>query len=79
MPSLFDELNAKIARNPGLTKRNVARFDMTLLLFNHRDDVNALWKAADTINAARDEAALRELAASVERLRPIFGERPEAR
>ena len=75
MPSLFDDLNARIARNPGLTKKSVARFDMTLLLFNHRDDLCALWQAADRLGAAHDEATARELAAAVDRLRPIFGER----
>lgn len=78
MPSLFDELNDKVKREPRLTKRNMPKADLGMLLFNARDDVRALWHAAeaelaDAARAGRAPDAL--LAAAVEKLRPIFGER----
>ncbi len=78
MISLYDELSEKLKKDPRLTKRGGARFDLSLLLFNARDSLRELWKAAD-IEVAR---ARREghkpsnlLAAAVEELRPIFGDR----
>lgn len=79
MQSLFDELDDKVKREPHLTKRNMPRVDMSLLLFNARDQLRALWRAA---NLERERAP-REgrapdaaLAGAVDELRPIFGERP---
>jgi hypothetical protein len=71
--SLFDELSAKLAKDPRLTKRGGPRVDLGLLLFNARDDVRALWTAAEA--TARAGAASPELETAVERLRPIFGAR----
>lgn len=41
----------------------------SLLLFNAREDVRALWEAAQSVQGNA------ELSAAVERLRPIFGQR----
>ncbi len=75
MRSLFDELTAKLAEDPRLTKRGGPRVDLSVMLFNARDSVRALWLAAERYGRTRDEAALGELARAVEQLRPIFGER----
>jgi hypothetical protein len=78
MRSLFDELDEKVRREPSLRKQNMPRVDMSLLLFNARDDVRALWMAAhDAVDAARAEgrAPPDALVAAVDKLRPIFGER----
>lgn len=71
--SLFDELSDKLAKDPRLTKRGGPRVDLSLLLFNARDDVRALWGAADA--AVRAGGAPAALGAAVERLRPVFGAR----
>jgi len=76
MPSLFDELNEKVKRTPGLTKRNMPRADLGLLLYNARDDLRSLWLAAESERARAGSAASTELIAALERLRPIFGARP---
>ncbi len=76
MTSLFDELSEKLARDPSLTKRSTPRVDVSLLLFNARDDVRQLWLAAEKGVQAPDARALENLRAAVEKLRPIFGERP---
>jgi hypothetical protein len=47
MSSLYDELAEKLRKDPRLTKRGGARFDLSLLLFNARDALRALWDAAD--------------------------------
>lgn len=73
MASLFDAVDAKIG--PGVTKRETARFDMTLLLFNARSAIRDLWVAADGEVTARGAEAPSGLAEAVEALRPIFGER----
>jgi hypothetical protein len=78
MSSLYDELSEKVARNAAVSKRGVSTFDLTLLMFNARDDVRDLWVAAEAeLAAARaEEREPREdLATAVEKLRPIFGER----
>lgn len=76
MPSLYDDLSGKLQKDPGLTKRGGARYDLGLLLFNARDSLRELWKAADSeVTNARSEGELLE--AAVEKLRPIFGERRE--
>ncbi len=78
MASLFDELNDKVKREPRLTKRNMPRADLGLLLFNARDDVRALWHAArDACHRDAREGRVPDaaLTAAVEKLGPIFGER----
>lgn len=76
MPSLFDELNEKAKRTPGLTRRNMPRADLGLLLYNAREDLRALWLAAEAERERAGSAASAELVAALERLRPIFGPRP---
>jgi len=78
MKSVFDELIDKIEKDPRLTKRGGARADLGLLLFADREAIGALWRAADGCARLGDEASRGELRAAVERLRPLFGERPPA-
>lgn len=78
MNSLYDELAEKLKRDPRLTKRSSARFDLGLLLFNAADALAELWAAADgEISEARQEGRPppARLEAAVDKLRPIFGER----
>ena len=78
MNSLYDELTEKVKREPRVSKPTVARFDLTLLLFNAGDSLRELWLAAEAeLSAARQEerAPTTRLEAAVEKLRPIFGER----
>ncbi|MFO7635337.1 MAG: hypothetical protein R6W76_22525 [Caldilinea sp.] len=80
MQSLYDELAEKLKRDPRLTRPSVARFDLSLLLFNAGDALRELWAAAELeIAAARYEGrpSSARLEAAVEKLRPIFGERGE--
>jgi len=77
MESLFDELERKLALDPSMLKRGGPRVDLSLLLFNARAEVRALWLAA----AAEVEASATPppaLATAVAALRPIFGPRPAA-
>jgi hypothetical protein len=75
MTSLFDDLSDRLRKDPRLTRRGGPRADLGLLLFNARDDLRDLWAAAE--RCARGEAGAGDaLGAAVERLRPIFGERP---
>lgn len=79
--SLFDELNDKVKRDPRLTKQNLPRFDLTLLLFNAREALRSLWHAAsDEIDRARREGRTPApaLVDAIEAVRPIFGERTPA-
>ena len=72
-PSLYEELTQKLQRDPRLTKRGGPRVDLSLLLFNAREDVRALWLAAEQeIGGGQEPSAL---ASAVEALRPIFGKR----
>ncbi len=78
MSSLFDELSEKLRADPRLTKRGGPRFDISLLLFNARDDIRRLWDAAraELERASQEQRPLPdELAAAVEALHPIFGPR----
>jgi hypothetical protein len=78
MISLYDELSGRLATDPSLTKRGGPRYDLGLLLFDFRDPMRGLWHAAaDEIAAAAGagRAAAPALAAAVEKLRPLFGER----
>lgn len=79
MPSLFDELTEKLRKDPRLTRRGGPRVDLSLLLFNARGDLRELWHAAHREVAEAQRAGRpppEALAAAVDRLRPIFGERP---
>lgn len=73
MKSLFDELSEKLAKDPRLTKRGGPRVDLSLLLFNAREHVRALWLAADALS--RENKGSPALDAAVDALRPIFGAR----
>lgn len=75
MQSIFDELSEKLARDPRVTKRGGPRIDLSVLLFNAREDIRDLWDAADRYARDRDQESLGHLADSVERLRPWFGSR----
>jgi hypothetical protein len=81
MSSLYDELAEKLAQDPRLTKRGGARVDLSIMLFNARDSVRALWIAAEE-EAARirseGRAAPADLDHAIEQLRPIFGDRTTA-
>lgn len=80
MNSLYDELSEKLKKDPRLTKRGGARFDLGLLLFNARDSVRELWEVAESevIEAGKENHHPSErLKSAVEQLRPIFGERRE--
>jgi hypothetical protein len=75
--SLFDELDAKVRAEPSLRKHNLARVDMSMLMFSARSDVRALWQAAsDDVKRARDEGRepSKELVDAVAKLKPIFGQ-----
>lgn len=77
MESLFDELERKLALDPSMLKRGGPRVDLSLLLFNARAEVRALWLAA----AAEVDASAAPspgLATAVAALRPIFGPRAPA-
>jgi hypothetical protein len=76
MPSLYDELSEKLRKDPRLTKNVGPRTDIGLLLFNFKDDLRDLWLAADRALRAQSAGAGEELRAAVEKLRPLFGERP---
>jgi hypothetical protein len=76
--SLYDELTEKLTRDPRLTKKGGPRVDLSLLLFNARADVHALWLAAEgEVARAKSEGrpVPEVLAAAVEQLKPIFGPR----
>ncbi len=75
MKSLYDELAARLDRDPSLARRGGARGDIGILLFGARDELRDLWIAAERELLARDEASADELRAAIERLRPLFGER----
>ena len=78
MSSLYDDLSEKLKKDPRLTKRGGARYDLSLLLFNARDSLRELWDAAESeVTKAKSEGnhPSELLQAAVEKLRPIFGER----
>jgi len=75
MSSLYNDLAEQLQKDPRLTKRGGARYDLGLLLFNARDSLRQLWAAADRYIQFRDNAALGDLHDAVEKLRPLFGER----
>jgi hypothetical protein len=74
MSSLFDELCKRIGSQPKLTKRKSAYFDLSMLLFNSREDIGSLWKAADLYLHEPTIQAQQALKEAVEKLRPIFGQ-----
>jgi len=73
--SVYDDISRRLARDPRLTKRGGARFDMSLMLFNQRECIHELWMAADEHLACGgggdDKNRLRE---AVEKLRFVFGD-----
>ena len=78
MSSLYDDLAEKLRKDPRLTKRGGARYDISLLLFNARDSLRELWEAADIeVTEAKRQChrPSEPLKAAVEKLRPLFGER----
>jgi len=75
--SLYDDLTEKLKQDPRLTKRGGARFDMSLLLFNSREDLHGLWLAADRYLRSRGDGDVSDLHSAVDRLRPVFGQRDE--
>jgi len=80
MISLYGDLCEKLRKDPRLTKRGGARFDLSLLLFNARDSLRELWEAAESevIEAKRTGHHPSErLEAAIENLRPLFGKRNE--
>ena len=77
MSSLYDDLIEKLKKDPRLTKKSGARFDLSLLLFNARDSLSGLWEASDRYIRSRDTEALDNLHDAIEKLRPLFGERSE--
>ena len=77
MESLFDELERKLAQDPSMLKRGGPRVDLSLLLFNARAEVRALWLAAAAATEAGPSPAPARVAA-VDALRPIFGPRSAA-
>ncbi len=80
MGSLYDDLSEKLKKDPRLTRRGGARYDLGLLLFDSRDSLRELWAAAETeVGQARSEGRRpsERLEATVRELRPLFGERNE--
>ncbi len=73
MKSIYDDLAERLALDPSVARRTGPRQDIGILLFSQRDDIAALWKAAD--RSLRGLAEPGELSGAVERLRPLFGER----
>jgi hypothetical protein len=76
MKSLYDELSEKLKKDPRLTKRGGARADIGLLLFNARDELRGLWTVAERCAKAGDADDRAALNDAVEKLRPLYGERP---
>ena len=77
MGRFWGGVTEKLKQDPRLTKRGGARFDMSLLLFNSRENPHELWLAADRYLRSRGDGDLGDLHSAVEKLRPIFGERDE--
>ena len=80
MSSLYDDLCEKLKKDPRLTKRGGARYDLSLLLFNAGDSLRELWEAADsevTEAGSKGHRPSKRLEAAIEKLRPIFGKRSE--
>ena len=75
MSSLYDDLSEKLRKDPRLSKRGGARYDLGLLLFNARDSLRDLWDAADRYTRSHDAQAFDDMRDAVEKLRPVFGER----
>jgi hypothetical protein len=76
MHSLYDELSEKLLKDPRLTKRGGPRADIGILLFSDRNALRDLWKAAHRHVSHQDPESLAGLRSAVEKLRPLFGDRP---
>lgn len=78
MRSLYEELSEKAAAE-GATRRVGARADLGMLLYGRREAIRELWAAAaarlGAEGAAEDGTTRVRLAAAVEALAPLFGER----
>jgi hypothetical protein len=79
MKSLYRELSDKIAEDPRMNANRGPRQDLGILLFSRREEIAALWSAAErslVSGVARSENDRGDLSAAVESLRHLFGERP---
>lgn len=77
MSSLYDDLSQKLEKDPRLTKRGGARYDLAMLLFDFKDPLHKLWGAAERHIHCGDDETLADLKDAVEKLRPLLGERSE--
>jgi len=77
MISVYDELSEKIKRDPRLTRQGGPRQDLGIILFAEREAIDELWRAAERCTASAEGADFAELRIAVEKLRSIFGERPD--
>ena len=80
MVSLYDEMSAKLKSGSTLAHRTSARVDLGLVLFGLRNELHALWIAAERCVAEEATAGgaapdLTELRRAALALRPLFGER----
>jgi len=75
MISVYEELSGKIEGAASRGARDGARRDLGLVLFAERESLAALWKAAERRLGEGGVSEGDGLAAAVERLRPLFGER----
>lgn len=78
MSSLYDDLSEKLRKDPRLSKRGGARYDLGLMLFNARDSLRELWDAADAevaLAVSEGRPSTERLSAAVDELRPLFGDR----
>jgi len=77
MKSLYDELSEKLKKDIRLANRGGPKADIGLLLLSNRDALRDLWIAAERYDRLQDTEAFVTLHDSVEKLRPLFGERSE--
>ena len=78
MTSLYDDLSKKLEEDPLTDQARRRALRLTLLLFNARDALRELWDAAEsqvTEAKRKGHPPPERLAAAVDKLRPIFGER----
>lgn len=75
MTSLYQDLAARLRDDPAPRRTGGPRYDIGVLLFNYRDDLDELYRAAERqLREPGDESAA-HLAEVLERLRPFFGDR----
>jgi hypothetical protein len=73
MKSLYRELSDKISEDPRMNANRGPRQDLGILLFSRREEIAALWSAAEKDRS--EGRADQELCRAVDSLRPLFGER----